>query len=274
VLQNGVLGIADIDARTADGRLAGSVTLDGRDPEGAIWNADVRIAGVRLDRWLHQQRKHDAPPWISGLLDGQAKVTGRGRSTAQILGTLEGGMRFHVRNGRLSHVALEVAGIDLAQALGVMVKGDDALAINCNIVDLVVQKGVARPRAFVFDTRDSTVWIDGTVSFANESLDLTAIVSPKDASPFTVRSPIRVRGTFSNPSVSLEKGPVAAKVGAAALLALVNPIAAVVPFIDPGAGDDAKREAAACQALVRRENPAKVGTAESTRAAAAAKPRH
>jgi len=273
-LQNGVLGLAEIEARTADGRLTGKVGLDGRDVKAAIWTADLQLAAVHLDRWLHQQRKNNAPPWISGQLDGQVKVSGRGRSTAEILGTLEGGMRFHLRNGRLSHVALEVAGIDLAQALGVLVKGDDALPINCNIIDLVVQKGIAAPRAFVFDTRDSTVWVDGTVSLANEALDLTAIVSPRDASPFTVRSPIHVRGTFSDPHVSLEKGPVAAKVGAAALLALVNPIAAVVPFVDPGANDDAKREAAACQALLQRGNPARVAPTETARAAAAAKPRH
>ena len=66
----------------------------------------------------------------------------------------------------------------------------------------------------------------------------------------------------------------AAKVGAAALLALVNPIAAVVPFIDPGANDDAKREAAACQALLQRGNPARVAPTETARAAAGAKPRH
>ena len=273
-LQNGVLGLAEIEARTADGNLTGKVGLDGREPSAAIWTADLQLTGVHLDKWLHQQRKNGAPPWISGQLDGQVKVTGRGRSTAEMLGSLEGGMRFHLRNGQISHVAVEVAGIDLAQVLGVLAKGDDALAINCNIVDLVVQKGVARPRAFVFDTRDSTVWVDGTVSFANEALDLTATVSPRDASPFTVRSPIHVRGTFSQPRVSLEKGPMAAKVGAAALLALVNPVAAVVPFIDPGAGDDAKREAAACETLVRRGHPAALEPADKARAASAAKPRN
>ena len=47
-----------------------------------------------------------------------------------------------------------------------MVKGDDALPIQCNVADLAVDKGVARPRVFVLDTRDSTVWIDGSVSLA------------------------------------------------------------------------------------------------------------
>jgi uncharacterized protein involved in outer membrane biogenesis len=126
------------------------------------------------------------------------------------------------------------------------------LKIDCNVIDLGVEKGVARPKIFVLDTRDSVVWVDGTVSLQNEALDLRAIVSPKDFSPLTLRTPIHVKGTFSSPSVSLEKGKVGAKVGAAALLSLLNPLAAVIPFIDPGAKEEAKREAAQCAALAQR----------------------
>ncbi len=125
-----------------------------------------------------------------------------------------------------------------------IVKGDDALKIQCNVADLAVANGVAKPRIFVIDTRDSTVWIDGSVSLQNEAMDLRAVVSPKDFSPLTVRTPIHVKGTFSNPSVSVEMGSIGAKVGAAALLSLITPLAAVIPFVDPGAQDEAKRASA------------------------------
>jgi len=256
-LQGGVLTLEDIDARTAEGRLNGSLKLDGRNKERALWNADLRLLGVRLDRWLHQARKNDAPPYISGFMDGQVKVSGAGRSTAEILGSLDGTMRFHLRNASVSHLAVEAAGIDAAQLIGVLFKGDDALAIHCNVIDFAVEKGNAKPEVFVLDTRDSTIWITGSLSLRTEALDLTAVVSPKDFSPLTLRTPVHVKGTFSDPSVSLEKGTVGAKVGAAALLALLNPIAAVIPFIDPGASEDAKREAEQCRALAQRGNAAK-----------------
>jgi uncharacterized protein involved in outer membrane biogenesis len=262
-LQGGVLTLEDIDARTAEGRLNGSLKLDGRDKARALWNADLQLLGVRLERWLHQARKNDAPPYISGFMDGQVKVAGAGRSTAEILGSLDGAMRFHLRNASISHLAVEAAGIDAAQALGVMFKGDDALAIQCNVVDLAVEKGIARPKMFVIDTRDSTIWVTGALSLQTESLDLTAVVSPKDFSPLTLRTPVHVKGTFSSPSVSLEKGTLGAKVGAAALLSLLNPIAAVIPFIDPGANDDAQREAQQCAALARRGDPAKVAPSKA-----------
>ena len=120
-----------------------------------------------------------------------------------------------------------------------MVKGDDALPIQCNVADLDVVKGVARPKVFVLNTKDSTIWIDGTVSLRDESLDLRAVVSPKDFSPLTLRTPMHVNGTLGKPAVSLELGKLAGKAGAAALLALLNPLAAIIPFIDPGSKKDA-----------------------------------
>ena len=166
----------------------------------AHWTADVRLLGVQLERWLHQARK-DAPPYITGRLDGRLQVAGSGRSTAEILGSLNGGVGFHIRDGTVSHLAIEAAGLDVAQALGMVVKGDESLRILCNAIDLKVEKGVARPRIFVVDTRDSTVWVDGSVSLAHETLDLKAVVSPKDFSPLTARAPIHVEGTFAHPGL-------------------------------------------------------------------------
>ena len=37
-----------------------------------------------------------------------------------------------------------IAGIDLAQALGIVIKGDDALPILCNVADFSVKDGVVR----------------------------------------------------------------------------------------------------------------------------------
>ena len=262
-LLGGVLTLSDIDARTADGRLTGELGLDGRGSQ-ALWTADLRLLGVRLERWLHQQRKAGAPAYITGQMDGQVKVAGRGRSTAEILGSLDGAMRFHLRNATISHLAVEAAGIDLAESLGVFLKGDDLLAIDCNVADFAVQNGFARPRMFVLDTRDSAIWVEGSLSLQSEALDLTAIVSPKDFSPLTLRTPIHVKGTFGSPSVSLEKSKLGAKVGTAALLSLLNPLAALIPFIDPGSSDDAKREAAQCAALAQRSNLSRVPASKPT----------
>lgn len=250
LLADGVLTIADFEGVTAQGKLAGYLQLDGRGKE-ALWTADMRLLGVNLAQWLRIKRSGDAPPYLTGKLDALVKVKGAGRSTAEILASLDGDVRMHMREAKISHLAIEAAGIDIAQALGVMFKGDEALQINCNVVDLDVVKGVARPKVFVLNTNVTTIWIDGTVSLRDESLDLRAVVSPKNFSPLTLRTPVHVKGTLGKPVVSLELGRLAGKAGAAALLALLNPLAAIVPFIDPGAKKNAAEADAECAALAR-----------------------
>lgn len=250
LLADGVLTIADFEGVLTEGRIIGYAQLDGRN-EKALWTADARLLGVNLARWLRIKRPGNAPPYISGKLDALVKVKGSGRSTAEILSSLDGALRMHVREGTISHLAVEVAGIDVAQALGVLVKGDDSLPILCNVADLDIVKGVATPRVFVINTRESTIWIDGNVSLRNEGLDLRAVVSPKDFSPFALRTPIHVKGTLGNPAVSVELGKLAGKAGAAGLLALLNPLAAFIPFIDTGSKEEARKAGAECANLVK-----------------------
>ena len=252
LVNDGVLTLRDLDARTGQGRLAGTVQLDGRNNAQALWTADLRWAGVRLERWIHQTRANNAPPYLTGDFTGQARVSGQGRSTAAILGSLRGGVRIQVFNGTVSHLAIEAVGLDIAEALGVMITGDEALPIDCTVADLVAEQGVLRPRVLVLDTPDSTLWVDGSLSLANEALDLRVVVSPKDFSPLTLRTPVHVRGSFENPSVSIDKGGLGTRLGASALLAFVNPLAALIPMLDTGNSAEAERGANACRALARR----------------------
>ena len=272
-LSGGVLTLRDLDARTADGRLTGALRLDGRGSQ-AIWNADVRWEGVRLERWVRQTRSDGAPPYVSGRLNGQASLQGQGRSTAEILASLKGRTRTQLRDGAVSHLAIEAAGLDLAQSLGVLIKGDDALPVQCAVADLQVEGGVFRPRLMVLDTTDSAVWVDGSLSLKTEALDLRAVVSPKDFSPLTLRTPLRVRGSFANPEVLLDKGPLGRKLATSLLLALVNPLAALIPLIDPGDAEAAQRGAAGCPGLAQRRGAKPTAAAESAKAGMATKVRH
>jgi AsmA family protein len=255
----GVLTLSDLEARTAQGELRGLVRLDGRNTP-ALWNANLRWNDVRLERWIKQVRANAAPPWVSGRLDGKAVVHGQGRSTAEILASLKGTVRTELKGGSVSHLAVEAAGLDVAQALGMLFKGDDALPVQCGVADLVVDSGSFKPRVMVLDTKDSAVWIDGSLSLATEALDLRAVVFPKDFSPLALRSPLLVKGSFAKPEVSIEKAPLARKLGLSVLLGLLNPLAALIPLIDLGdaqaaaAGGAAARDVSAsgCANLAKR----------------------
>jgi uncharacterized protein involved in outer membrane biogenesis len=263
-MAGGVLRLTEIEARTGQGSLVGDVTLDGQGTQ-ALWRADLRWDGVQLERWVRQVRADGAPPYVSGTLSGRASVAGQGRSTADILASLKGDVRTELRGGRVSHLAVEAAGIDIAQSLGVLSKGDDALAVQCAVADLRAERGVMRPRVMVLDTQDSSLWVDGSLSLASEAIDLRLVVIPKDFSPLTLRTPLRVGGSFDAPSVSIDKAPLARKLGVALLLALVNPFAALLPLIDPGDTAEAARGAAGCYGLKARLSATPKAQATPTR---------
>jgi hypothetical protein len=87
--------------------------------------------------------------------------------------------------------------------------------------------------------------VTGTAHLGREQLDLVFRPEPKDPSIFALRSPIELTGTIKDPVVTPQMGPIAARVGAAALLAAVNPVLAIIPFIETGPGEDTN-----CSALM------------------------
>jgi len=250
-LQDGVLLIDQLDARLARGRLDGHVRLDGRG-RPAHWDVDLGARGLELGQWISGlQRPDGQPPYVAGRLAGRVQLQGRGNSTAELLAGADGRAWGVLARGRISHLAVELAGLDLAQSLGVMLRGDDALRIDCGAADLSIAGGRVQPRVLVVDTRDSTVWAEGSLSLADEQLDLVARVEPKDFSPLALRSPLRVRGTLGAPQISVDKAPLARRLLPAALLAMLNPLAALLPLMDAG-DDDAQPAVAGCREVLAR----------------------
>lgn len=232
-LVNGVLRLADIDARLAQGRISGQVQFDGRG-DRAEWQATLDGRGLRLEQWVRAVQSPGRTPHAGGLISARLRLTGAGRSTAEILGRAEGQVGLQWTQGQISHLVVEAAGLDIAQGLGLLIKGDDALAVTCGLADLQVQRGVVTPRAFVIDTRDSRAWLTGRLSLADERLALLATVQPKDFSPLALRAPLHIDGTLAAPVLSLDRSTLASKAVPAVLLALVHPLAALLPLLDIG----------------------------------------
>jgi len=250
-LRNGTLRIDQLDARTASGAVAGWLQLKSKEAERATWSTDLQWSGLDLARWVSQERKDDAPPYLSGQLRGRLRAVGSGDSTAAILANLDGSLEAQVHHGHMSHLVLEAAGLDLAQAVGTLFTGDQGLDVRCGAVKLAIRNGDVKPELAVIDTPDSTAWLEGWASLANETMSLQLRVAPRDFSPLTLREPIKVAGTFAHPDVSISDA-VTRKAIPAVLLGLVHPIASLLPLIDLGNDDGADRQASGCKALVAR----------------------
>lgn len=117
---------------------------------------------------------------MTGILSAKLDVRGAGNSTADILGSLNGPVDLTLREGTLSHLATEAMGLDVAQALGVLIRGDHPLPLNCARFDMVARNGVVEPRLAVIDNRDTTVRVNGNVNLRDESMALRLVAEPKD----------------------------------------------------------------------------------------------
>jgi len=270
-LQGGVLQLTNLLARAAGGELRGSVGLDGSDTRQALWSADVRWAGMELDQWLRARNTKsqvtkpsgENPGFITGKIGGHALLHANGKSTAKMIATTDGTVQAWIRDGTISHLIVEAAGIDFAQALGLLFVGDDPLPMQCAAVKANAKGGILSPEVAIIDTRDSTLLVDGHVSLVDEGLDLRLTSKPKDMSPATLRTPVHLQGTFEHPQVHLEKKPIAGKLMIAAALGAMNPLAALIPLFDPGD----KEAAGGCQrALAHLRDANGPATARDARA--------
>lgn len=237
VLEQGVLTINDLDARLAQGRLTGKASLDGRSSP-ARWTTALRASGLRLEQWVRAVQRPGQTAYATGRIGARIDLAGSGRSTAELLASADGRVLLHWTRGTLSHLAIEAAGLDLAQSLGVLLRGDDNLQVSCGIADLSLRDGLVKPQVMVVDTSDSRLWVEGQVSLSTERLALVARVQPKDFSPLALRAPLHIAGTLGAPSLSLDKPALARRAVPAALLALAHPLAALLPLIDVGQADE------------------------------------
>ncbi|MGC4061524.1 MAG: AsmA family protein [Aquabacterium sp.] len=249
-LQSGVLSITNLVASTADGRLGGDLSMDASKGKQLLWNANLQWSGIKLERWLNTPEapvKPDpkapattkvaakaAKSYVTGELDGKAKLHGEGNSTATLLGSMNGSVDTWVRHGQMSHLLVEAMSLHVAESLGLLLLGDTQQPLHCAATHLSAKNGVVQPDVAIIDTPHATILVSGNISLANEKLDLTLNSKPKFLSPISLRTPVDLGGTFAHPSVSLHANPLGLKLAGAALLAVVTPLAAIIPLVDVG----------------------------------------
>jgi AsmA family protein len=155
------------------------------------------------------------------------------------LATADGQASAIVDKGTISDLVANGLGLDVVRAVGVLIGGDSQVPLNCLVVDFQVDKGVMNARTFIIDTDAALSTGKGTVSLADEKLDLSIHGDPKKATPVALGGPIEIGGSFKKMSVGLGAEAYARGGAAVALGALLTPVAAVLGFIDAGDVKDA-----------------------------------
>ncbi len=234
VLDDGLLRVDPLTFQAASGELKTRIVFDSRhDPLGYELSVDIRK--LKLSELVP---KAESLKDAVGLIDGRLVLKGTGNSVAAMFASANGDVQAIMGGGEVSNLLLELAGLDVAEALKFLLGKDHKVAIRCAYVDFRVVDGVAGADALALDTTDTALLGKGSIDLRDGHFDLTLLPKPKDKSPISLRSPLKIGGTFLDPSFAPEAGPLLLRGAAVAALAAIAPPAALLGLLETGPGHD------------------------------------
>ena len=236
ILNDAQLRLEPLTFGVAQGKIESQVRIDGRRAplQGVVTG---KVEGLQLSALFP---KVELMKKSLGRVDGALALQSTGNSPAALLGRGTGELRLYVRDGRLSKQLLDLAALNLGSVIVAKLFGENKeVQLRCAVADFTVQDGLARTRVVKMSTEDAVVEATGTVNLGTEELDLRIKPESLDWKFFSLRSPLYVRGTFGDPQVGVETGPLLARAAAAVVAAAAAPVAlALVPITVPAAADD------------------------------------
>jgi uncharacterized protein involved in outer membrane biogenesis len=243
-LDHGLLTVDPVDLEFPQGRLAGKVRLDGRKAP-AVTDLDLRLTNLALDKFLTAKTGGDPP--VEGLMMAHARLHGVGDTVHAAASAANGRVVMVVPHGEIRQAFAELLGINVAKGLYLLLsKSEKETPLRCAVADLEVRNGVAQVSNAVFDTGVVQAQGKGSIDLKNETVDLRLEGKSKKLRILRVWAPITLKGPLLHPKPGVDVGKAAPQIGlAAAIGAVVAPLAAILPFIEPGLAKDAD-----CGALI------------------------
>ncbi len=239
-LNNGILRLEPLALGVAGGSLAGQITID-VNVVPAAFDTKFDLRAVQLNK-LFPTIKNTKTSF--GKVSGQVGLKGRGNSMAQMLGSASGDVAVLMGRGELSNILLEYIGLDGGEIIKFLLIGDRNVELRCAAVAFEVKQGLMASKVILLDTSDTVINGFGQISLANETIDMVLKPEPKDKSILTLRSPLKIGGTFAAPTAGPDKAALAGRVGLVIALGVINPLLALLATIDTGPGKDADCSAA------------------------------
>lgn len=242
-LKDGILKLNPVSFTFNRGELNGTARIDARrsTPYSAV---DFRLSGYPLESIIPAR---GGAPTVTGRALGRAKLEGPGASIHDLAANSKGTISLVVPQGRMRSAFAELLGINVGAGLRKLLSGDQSTSgIRCAVADFTVAGGVATSRTLVIDTDVVLAQGSGTIDLGAETMNLRIDGETKKPRLLRVWAPITVKGPLVSPSLGVDVSAVATQGGiVGALATLVNPVAALLGFIDPGLAEDAD-----CGALI------------------------
>lgn len=240
-LDNSLLTLKPFKANVAGGTVTADIAMNARGPV-VNTDYDIRLSPTNMGRLL--ARFGTEQSGTTGTVSARVKMTGRGNSVRESLGSSNGRIVFIMPQGTFWTRNIQLAELDIGTFVQKMFEDrlKEPVQINCGLIAFTVRNGIAAADPILIDTKKNVMLGRGGFSFKSEAIDMAVRADAKTFSLFSGQSPVGVNGWFAEPAIDPISGDLLARAGAGlGLAAATGPVGGLLAFVDPG---DAK--AAAC----------------------------
>lgn len=234
LIEDGFISVKPLRLGVGSGSIAANIELDGR--KDLIHTvADIDFRKLDFSRIMQKVSVFRG----TGVLGGSAKLDAHGNSLAAMLGRGDGDLKLFMTGGDISALLVNLAGLDLGNslvsALGLPRRAD----LRCMVADLELKDGQVNTRTLLADTTEANVIGRGSIDLDKEKIAYQIKTEPKRLNVGRLGAPININGNLRSPSILPDPGALALRGGAAAILGtLLTPLAALIPTIQLGLGED------------------------------------
>jgi uncharacterized protein involved in outer membrane biogenesis len=196
-LKDGLLVVEPIKAAGGAGNIDGVVRIDGRG-DAADMDVDLTITKIPM-------------PNLGGAIDFDMDLDGRGKSVAELMGSLNGQVLLVARDGKIKQSLVSEFGTGLFS----FSEDKDYTNLECAILRVDIKDGIADFDDKLAAQLTEVTWRGGgKVNLKTEKLDAGISPKPRKGIPITaggLASLVHVGGTLKNPKVQLDPKDVAVR---------------------------------------------------------------
>jgi len=239
-LDRSLLKLSPLNLDFAGGHLSSDVAINARTP-AVVTDYDIRLSPTPIGKLFYKTGVEDAG--TTGVITARVKMHGVGDSLRKSLANSDGRIAIILPKGSFWTKYIQLSEFDLGVFVQKLLqdKLKKPVDVNCGLIAFTVRDGIAAADPILIDTDKNVMTAKGGFSFKDESLSLAFRADAKKFSLFSGQSPIGIGGYFAKPAIQIITPQLLTRAGIGVVLGTVNPIAALIAFVDPG---DAK--SAAC----------------------------
>jgi AsmA protein len=212
-IRDRTLHVHPLTARFYDGSYNGNVMLDssGSTP---VLSLDEKVDSITFQRMVSDLVDHES---LSGVAQGHLRVTGRGASSGEMVGSLNGDLGLTLSEGALEGINIwyEIRrAYALYKGLAAPPAEPSRTVFSRMRLSAGVDKGVVRTRELIGELPFLTVSGDGTVDLGQSDVDLSLVATVRNApelsnDPLSAglrgkRVPFKVSGPLDDPGISID----------------------------------------------------------------------